>query len=329
MSGLFSRSRAADAKRKRLRIALLTWYEANKRDLPWRRTRDPFRIWVSEIMLQQTRVAAVLDHYKRFFQQFPTVFALAKAREQEVLTAWSGLGYYRRARMLHRAAKEVLRDFKGRMPKTSAELQQLPGIGRYTAAAIASIAFREPIAVVDGNVERVLSRISGRQLGAPACWQEAQTLVDPDHAGDFNQAMMELGATLCLPRSPVCGRCPIRRYCSVRGHLPSSKPKAAQTRAQRNLALVRRHNAILLKQRSRSESVMPGLWDLPEHAGSAVNPVLHLKHSIMNTAYDVRVYAAESQLDLLGTKWILLSRLRTIPLTGMSRKVLRRLNLLQ
>ena len=141
--------------------------------------------------------------------------------------------------------------------------------------------------------------------------------------------MMELGATLCLPRSPVCGRCPIRKYCSARGHLPSSKPKAAQTRGQCNLALVRCANAILLKQRSRSESVMPGLWDLPEHAGSALNPILHLKHSIMNTAYDVRVYAAESQLDLPGTKWISLSRVGTSPLTGMSRKALRRLNLLQ
>jgi len=280
-------------------------------------------------MLQQTRVAAVLDHYQRFFQQFPTVFALAKAREQQVLTAWSGLGYYRRARMLHQAAKEVVRDYKGSIPKTSTKLQQLPGIGRYTAAAIASIAFREPVAVVDGNVERVLSRLSGKQLGSRACWEEAQTLVDPDRPGDFNQAMMELGATICLPRSPVCGSCPIKRHCSARGHLANSKPRATQNRAQRHLALVRRENAILLRQRSRSESVMPRLWDLPEYAESTLEPVLRLKHSIMNTDYDVRVYAAESQLQLTGTKWVSLSRLTTIPLTGMSRKVLRRLNLLQ
>jgi A/G-specific adenine glycosylase len=324
MTTLLQQSRTGN----RFRAALLRWYDANKRDLPWRRTRDPFRIWVSEIMLQQTRVAAVLDHYQRFFQQFPSLAALARAREQHVLTAWSGLGYYRRARMLHRAAKEVVGNHNGRIPRTAAELQQLPGIGRYTAAAIASIAFEEPVAVVDGNVERVLSRISGQQLGVAACWEQAQRLVSPDRPGDFNQAMMELGATICLPQSPICGSCPIKRHCSARGHVPNIKPRAAQNRAQRNLVLVRRPNAILLKQRSRSESVMPGLWDLPEHAESTL-PILRLKHSIMNTDYDVRVYAAESQIRLPGTRWVRLSRLSTIPLTGMSRKALRRLNLLQ
>lgn len=320
---------SATRARSRFRSVLLSWYDTNKRDLPWRRTRDPFRIWVSEIMLQQTRVAAVLDHYQRFFHQFPSLAALAKAREQQVLTAWSGLGYYRRARMLHRAAREVVRDYKGRIPKTSAELQQLPGIGRYTAAAIASIAFREPLAVVDGNVERVLSRISGQQLGVAACWDQAQRLISPDRPGDFNQAMMELGATVCLPQSPVCRSCPVKRHCSARGQLANRKPRATQHRAQRHVALVRRPNAILLKQRSRSQSVMPGLWDLPEHAESTLQPILRLRHSIMNTDYDVRVYCAESETQFPGTRWISLSRLETIPLTGMARKALRRLNLLQ
>lgn len=329
MTSLFHESTLAARARDDFRARLLRWYDANKRNLPWRATRDPFRIWVSEIMLQQTRVAAVLDHYQRFFQQFPNLAALAQAREQEVLAAWSGLGYYRRARMLHRAAKGVVHNHTGRLPNTSAELQQLPGIGRYTAAAIASIAFHEPVAVVDGNVERVLSRISGHQLGALVCWQQAQRLVSPDRPGDFNQAMMELGATMCLPQSPVCGSCPIKRHCSARGQLAKNKPRAAQIRAQRHLALVRRPNAILLKQRSRWESVMPGLWDLPEHAESTLEPILHLKHSIMNTDYDVRVYAAESQTRLAGTRWVSLSRLGSVPLTGMSRKALRRLNLLQ
>ena len=188
MTTLSQDSQSAARARRRFRSALLRWYDANKRDLPWRRTRDPFRIWVSEIMLQQTRVAAVLDHYRRFFQQFPTVAALAKAREQHVLTAWSGLGYYRRARMLHRAAKELAHDRRGPIPKTSAELQELPGIGRYTAAAIASIAFREPVAVVDGNVKRVLARVFDIQTdvkspaGTKELWALAANLVPPDDA---------------------------------------------------------------------------------------------------------------------------------------------------
>ena len=329
MTILLQDSRSAARARNRFRSALLRWYDANKRDLPWRRTRDPFRIWVSEIMLQQTRVAAVLDHYRRSFQQFPIVAALAKAREQHVLTAWSGLGYYRRARMLHRAAKELAHDRRGRIPKTSAELQELPGIGRYTAAAIASIAFQEPIAVVDGNVERVLSRISGKQLGAGAYWEQAPALLDPERPGDFNQAMMELGATLCLPHAPLCESCPIARHCSAQGHLPTTKLRAPQNRAHRYLALVRRKNAILLKQRSRSESVMPGLWDLPERTEPELPPILLLKHSIMNTYYEVRVYGTGPPAQIPGARWISLSRLGSIPLTGMSRKILRALNLLQ
>ena len=329
MTTLSQDSQSAARARRRFRSALLRWYDANKRDLPWRRTRDPFRIWVSEIMLQQTRVAAVLDHYRRFFQQFPTVAALAKAREQHVLTAWSGLGYYRRARMLHRAAKELAHDRRGPIPKTSAELQELPGIGRYTAAAIASIAFREPVAVVDGNVKRVLSRISGKQLGAGACWEQAQALLDPERPGDFNQAMMELGATLCLPQAPLCDSCPLTRDCSAQGHLPTTKLRAPQNRARRNLALVRRKNAILLKQRSRSESVMPGLWDLPEHTQPELPPILLVKHSIVNTNYQVRVYGAGPRTQIPGARWISLARLGSIPLTGMSRKILRALNLLQ
>jgi A/G-specific adenine glycosylase len=314
---------------RHLRSLLLRWYDANKRDLPWRRTRDPYRIWVSEIMLQQTRVAAVLEHYKRFVSQFPTVPALARAREQEVLTAWSGLGYYRRARMLHSAAKELALDRGWRIPRTSQELGELPGIGRYTAAAIASIAFGEPVAVVDGNVERVLSRMAGKQLDTGACWKEAQELIDPDRPGDFNQAMMELGATICLPKSPICGVCPLRRYCSARGQVATGKATAPRIRNQRNLALITRKSAILLKQRSRTESVMPGLWELPEHTGSELVLVLRVKHSIMNTNYDVRIFAGNPHAQIPGARWIRLTKLASIPLTGMSRKALRGLNLLQ
>src|ERR1700742_3501221 len=188
---------------REMSAALLGWYAAHKRDLPWRATRDPYRIWVSEIMLQQTRVAAVLEHYRLFLAAFPTLKTLAAASEAEVLALWSGLGYYRRARMLHRAAKLVADEFAGALPRSAEGLLALPGVGAYTAAAVASIAFGEPVAVVDGNVERVLARVAGWSAAengfATRVRTFAATLVDAERPGDFNQGMMELGATVCLP----------------------------------------------------------------------------------------------------------------------------------
>src|SRR5580765_938332 len=166
---------------------LLAWYRTHQRPLPWRKTKDPYRIWISEIMLQQTRVAAVLEHYKRFLESFPTIRQLAKADEADVLAAWSGLGYYRRARMLHRAAQLLTTNRAGRIPETAAELRTLPGIGRYTANAIASIASGEAVAVVDGNVERVIARMLGKKISGERFWATAQKLLDPDSAGDCNQ----------------------------------------------------------------------------------------------------------------------------------------------
>ncbi|HYX69772.1 MAG TPA: A/G-specific adenine glycosylase, partial [Terriglobales bacterium] len=191
-----------DPQRDAFRAALLAWYGRHRRALPWRATRDPYRVWVSEIMLQQTRVNAVLEHYRRFLRRFPDVRALARARQSSVLAAWSGLGYYRRARALHAAARRLVRDFDGGFPRTAEAMRTLPGIGRYTAAAVSSIAFGEPQAVVDGNVERVLERLVGRHLPAAQAWELAAQLLDRAHPGDFNQAMMELGATVCLPREP-------------------------------------------------------------------------------------------------------------------------------
>src|SRR5271165_4170957 len=175
---------------RKLRRGLLRWYEQNHRDLPWRQDTDPYRVWVSEIMLQQTRVAAVLDHYARFLRRFPAVQALAAAREPSVLAAWSGLGYYHRARSMHQAAKVIVRERQGEFPRTAEEWSKLPGIGRYTAAAIASIAFGEAVAAVDGNVERVLGRMFGRDTGKKNAWQRAESLLDRARPGDFNQAMM-------------------------------------------------------------------------------------------------------------------------------------------
>src|SRR5664279_4907056 len=200
-----------------LRRSLLDWYDAHRRDLPWRRDADPYRVWVSEIMLQQTRVAAVLEHYARWMQRFPTIHHLAKAREQSVLALWSGLGYYHRARRLHQAAKVIAREPHGEFPRTEEAWRELPGIGRYTAAALASIAFGEPVAVVEGNVARVLERMFGEAKGREDAWHQAEALLDRTRPGDFNQAMMELGATVCTPRAPQCLLCPLITWCATRG----------------------------------------------------------------------------------------------------------------
>jgi A/G-specific adenine glycosylase len=192
----------------RFRRLLLRWYDKNQRKLPWRGERDPYRILVSEIMLQQTRVAVVEHRYKEFIAQFPTPRRLAQAREQTVLAAWSGLGYYRRARNLRAAAKEIIK--QGEFPGTAEALRELPGIGRYTANAVASIAFGEPVPVVDGNVKRVLERIFAARFSSRGKkseeqhWELAGVLLHKSRAGDFNQAMMELGATVCLPAQPLC-----------------------------------------------------------------------------------------------------------------------------
>ena len=209
----------------RFRKNLLAWYAHNARILPWRESRDPYRVWLSEIMLQQTRVAAVIGHYAEFLRRFPTVKKLAAAREASVLAAWSGLGYYRRARMLHAAAKVVVRELGGKFPATAEDWRELPGIGRYSAAAIASIAFAEPVAVVDGNVERVLQRVSGQRREGEGLWRAAADLLDRKRPGEFNQAMMELGATVCTPRAPGCLMCPVVELCATRGELPvGAKP---------------------------------------------------------------------------------------------------------
>jgi A/G-specific adenine glycosylase len=192
----------------------LNWFRENRRELPWRSNRHPYCVWVSEIMLQQTRVAAVLGHYGRFLRSFPTLRALAESDLEAVLAAWSGLGYYRRARAMHECARRLVAEHHAQFPMTAEQLRKLPGIGRYTAAAIASIAFEQPQAVLDGNVERVLWRLLGKPLARPQAWSTAQQLLDRRRPGDFNQAMMELGATICLPGRPNCAACPLHRWCA-------------------------------------------------------------------------------------------------------------------
>jgi len=307
---------------------LLAWYDANARHLPWRETRDPYRVWLSEIMLQQTRVAAVLEHYRRFLKKFPNVEKLAAARQSSVLAAWSGLGYYRRARMLHAAARAVIKEHRGAFPGTSTGLRALPGIGRYTAAAIASIAFQEPVAVVDGNVERVVSRLAGARLSGEPAWKSAEALLDRERPGDFNQAMMELGATVCLPRQPRCLLCPVADFCRTRAELPETRPATPQKRQTIYFALARRKQSVLLVQRSERESIMPGFWELPGMVPRENLPVaFSLSHSITVTNYTVRVVETARPGRLKGS-WLPISKLGSLPLTGLARKILRRAQIL-
>ena len=313
---------------ERFAAQLLAWYDGNARSLPWRENRDPYRVWLSEIMLQQTRVAAVLEHYRRFLKKFPTVQRLAAARESSVLAAWSGLGYYRRARMLHAAARVLVKEHRAVFPATSAGLRDLPGIGRYTAAAIASIAFQELVAVVDGNVERVVSRLSGGPLSGDPAWRFAEGLLDATRPGDFNQAMMELGATVCLPRQPRCLLCPVAKFCATRGELPATRPAPKQRKRIVCFGLARRVGAIYLVQRKKTESLMAGFWELPQIRRKKAAPIaFSLRHSITVTDYMVHVVEVEHEIDA-GGKWIPRSRLSSLPLTGLARKILRRAEIL-
>jgi A/G-specific adenine glycosylase len=321
--------------KRSFRQKLLDWYDRNGRDLPWRRDHDPYRVWVSEIMLQQTRVAAVIEHYKKFLKRFPTVEKLAAAREASVLAVWSGLGYYRRARMLHAAAKHVVKEYGGRFPVNAKDLRALPGIGRYTSAAIASIAYGEPVAVVDGNVERVLERLLGRRLAEEESWNVAGELLDQKRPGDFNQAMMELGAVICLPRQPICLMCPVNRWCVTRGELAKLEKGTRQIKKEIHYALDCRAASVFLVQRGKSVSLMPGMWELPEMAGSEIprelkltrndkieGEILTLRHSITVTDYTVRVKRASVPVGTAG-KWVSKDRIESLPLTGLARKILR------
>ncbi len=339
-----------------MRSRLIDWYERNRRDLPWRNRQDSYAIWVSEIMLQQTRVAVVVDRYQAFMARFPSLVSLALAPEQDVLALWSGLGYYRRARMLHKAAQFVADNLQGNLPVTSDELRALPGIGAYTAAAIASIAHGEPVAVVDGNVERVLCRISGwesaSRIGAAALRRKveelAARLVDPDRPGDFNQALMELGATVCLPRNPQCLVCPVSADCKTRGeHKTSPRPRmlsrevahALSVRTTRKARKSQSPNSreVLLEQRSAAQTVMPGMWELPVLRESAVPEKdlrMTVRHAIMQVNYYVRIRTVfEDDIDAMtvaggARRWVPLGEAAGMALTGLTRKVLSRAHLL-
>ena len=252
--------------------ALLRWYDRHKRPLPWRSTADPYRIWVSEMMLQQTQVKTVIPYYHKFLKQFPTVYDLARATEESVLKQWEGLGYYRRARYLHAGAKKIVLEFKGQFPQTPDRISELPGVGPYMLGAIGSIAFGLPLALVDGNVKRVFVRLfygtfKNRIPRDEEFWKRAEILVDQDRPGDYNQALMELGATVCLPKQPRCPACPVKNFCqalkkdeisqAVYRKTPGKQPKKYFV-----ALIVQQNNRLLLRRRHR-EKLLGGLWEFP------------------------------------------------------------------
>ena len=262
---------------KNFQSRLLTWFRAHQRDLPWRSSRNPYRIWIAEVMLQQTRIAAVMPYYHRFLKSFPTVQSLATANESEVLKLWSGLGYYSRARNLHRAAKIIVTQHAGKFPRHLTTALELPGIGVYTAAAVLSIAYDVPLAVLDGNVARVLARIQAIRgdLRAPKTWrtltQTAQLFLAPAAPGDWNQSLMELGEIVCTPQSPRCPKCPVARHCrayaqGLTAEIPEPRKKRAAINIKIAAAILRdpRGRTLLIQDPGAHDTVLfSRMWQFP------------------------------------------------------------------
>lgn len=320
----------------RFQADLLRWYARARRDLPWRRTKDPYAIWVSEIMLQQTRVAAAIPYYERFLARFPDVQSLAAAPEAELLACWAGLGYYHRARNLQKAAQSIAAD--GAFPSSYDGIRELPGIGDYTAAAIASIAFDLPHAAVDGNVLRVLSRVFddsadiGSQIGRKHFAALASFVLARRAPGDFNQAMMELGATVCLPKDPQCLLCPVAGACCVRAgsrspnDLPVKLGARKSVQETRRLLWIESDGKLLAWQRPAEATLMPGFWELPE-AGqieSAMGAKLgSFRHTITFHNYRFEIFEAETPESTGVCRWLSEAELNSLPTSTIFKKARR------
>jgi A/G-specific adenine glycosylase len=337
---------------------MLSWFAERKRDLPWRRTRDAYGIWLSEIMLQQTRVAAVIPYYERFLEIFPDVRALARARTDRVLANWAGLGYYSRARNLQRAAREIVSRHGGDFPREYQAALALPGIGRYTAAAVLSIAYDEPHAVLDGNVARVLARIGAVRgdLRAPARWRKleaaAQEALDRNAPGDWNQAMMELGATMCTPKSPRCADCPVEKWCRARAlgildKLPAPRKKRATVEVTLAAAVLLdpRGRTLLVRQPDGDGALFSRLWQFPavETAGrgsiAALAVHLHEKFGMNGECNFTPLIAARHAVTfrnirlepclvrvarlprITGAQIVALAQIRRLPISNATQKI--------
>ncbi len=320
-----------------LRTVLPRWYRANRRDLPWRGTSDPYALWVSEIMLQQTRVATVLDYYDRFLDRFPGVDALAAAPVDDVLALWSGLGYYRRARHLKEAAGIVVRRHGGVLPEDEDDLLALPGVGRYTAGAIRSIAFGISAPILDGNVFRVIARFFARMESwsdagvRDRYWRAAAVLVPRARPGDFNQALMEWGALVCTPAAPACASCPVRRRCGALendmvAQCPAPRTRPAMRSVRRSLLVFSDGAGRILLRRRPEGGRLGGMWELPEGSGRDAPGAVRsgsFRHSIMNERYDVEVFCASGGEPPCGEgewTWVAREELGGWPITSMTRK---------
>jgi A/G-specific adenine glycosylase len=324
-----------------LQHRLLAWFDQHKRDLPWRRTRDPYRIWLAEIMLQQTRVPVAIPYYQRFLHAFPTVKKLARAPAERVLGHWAGLGYYQRARHLHAAAKKIVREHAGRFPQTLEAALALPGVGAYTARAVLSIAYRRPVAVVDGNVARVLARVfllRGADINHRAAFQAlADRLVARRRPGDFNQALMELGSTVCLPRRPRCSACPLEKLCAARRaglerRLPRRQPERARPRVTLSVVVPRCDGCVLLVR--EAQGLFSGLWHFPYARGKrpaqvdgarALRLITMLEHPTTMRDLVLRVYTAEASARFAPngrSRWVRPEHAARLGIGAATRKIL-------
>ena len=335
---------AADgAAARRIISGLLAWYDNNKRAFPFRGTKDPYRVWLSEIMLQQTRTETVGPYYERFLARFPDVFTLAKAEEQQVLKAWEGLGYYTRAHNLHRAARMVAEEYQGVFPSTSAELRRLPGVGPYAAAAIASIAYDEPVPAMDGNLNRVISRLFlvEEDIGIPSVKRRLHalglSLMPAVRSGDMNQALMDLGATICLPGTPDCARCPLKGDCKAYregepSELPLMQAKKPPVQVEVAVCLLFCQGRVLLVQ--RKEALLRGLYVFLLHEGDAgpaaalmsarkvarrqifVEEAGQARHVFTHRVWNMRIYTAraDSCAEVEGCVWADEDMLKSLPL---------------
>ncbi len=278
---------------KKIQNRLLRWFKKNARDLPWRKATNPYSIWISEIMLQQTQVPTVIPYYQEFLRTFPTIRQLAKADLSRVLAIWEGLGYYSRARNLHQASREILSRFNGKVPDNLSDLLSLPGIGRYTAGAVLSIAFNKEAPILDGNVKRVLSRlfaVSGDEVKNRReghLWDLSKSLIPKGHAGSFNQALMDLGATVCTPNAPQCSRCPLHDFCMARAsgnpeRFPSRSSKKPIPTVHSVSAVIQRNGEVLIRQRP-PRGLLGGLWEFPNwKISSREDPALKVLNCIKN-----------------------------------------------